>query len=190
MKNYLLLILILISFCAKSQNTLQVFPNPFTDSAFIQFTIVQRDTATLLVYDLSGRQIKTILHDTILPAGSYAETLSGIGLPDGVYFIKLIYNTSGEITKKVIKARGASGITTETKNSHITLYPNPTRDILNIPIDGIKKITLTNLNGQIIQTSKTEKTTISLASLPAGAYLVSIYDINDVLIKSQQIVKQ
>ena len=83
----------------------QNYPNPFNPSTKINFTIpqdVKRETSNvkLIVYDILGREVKTLLNKPMLP-GNYEVEFNGSDLPSGVYFYRLI---SGEIlqTQKMI----------------------------------------------------------------------------------------
>lgn len=68
------------------------------------------------------------------------------------------------------------------------MYPSPTIDILTIPIDGEKNITVTNLQGQIIKTIITNSKTISLVELASGSYIVSVYNAVGKLRTARQII--
>jgi xyloglucan-specific exo-beta-1,4-glucanase len=61
-------------------------------------------------------------------------------------------------------------------NSVLILFPNPTRDIVNIKIDGDEKGTykLTNSLGQILISEDLEKSFIDLSSYADGIYFVTI----------------
>lgn len=71
-----------------------------------------------------------------------------------------------------------------------TCFPNPTNDLLTIPIDGEKNIVVTNLQGQIQKTIKTDSQLISLLDLPVGIYIVAVFnEDNEQLILRQLVSK-
>jgi hypothetical protein len=83
----------------------QNYPNPFNPSTKINFTIsseVKRGTSNvkLIVYDILGREIKTLLNKPIQP-GEYEIEFDGSELPSGVYFYKLSAGNFVE-TKKMM----------------------------------------------------------------------------------------
>src|SRR5438477_598560 len=78
----------------------------------------------------------------------------------------------------------------QTATDSLFVYPNPTTDILNIPLKGIKNYLITNLTGQICRSIKTESQTISLAGLPAGFYIISILDLDNRLLGRGKICKE
>lgn len=69
------------------------------------------------------------------------------------------------------------------------IYPNPTRDILNINLEGEKLIIVSNMIGETCQRLKTSETSISLSNLNAGIYLVAVYSLNNKLLTKEKIVK-
>lgn len=76
------------------------YPNPFNPVTKIKFDIPKASFVKLIVYDITGKEI-SVLVDEELNAGRYNYDWSGINLPSGVYFYKLITESfSG--TKKLI----------------------------------------------------------------------------------------
>ncbi len=66
----------------------QNYPNPFNPTTKIKFSIHHSQFATLKVYDILGREIKTLLNKPMQP-GSYEVEFDGNDLPTGVYFYRL-----------------------------------------------------------------------------------------------------
>ncbi len=84
----------------------QNYPNPFNPSTKINFTIsseVKRGTSNvkLIVYDILGREIKTLFNKPIQP-GEYEIEFDGNELPSGVYFYKLSAGSFVETKKMMI----------------------------------------------------------------------------------------
>jgi len=72
---------------------MQNYPNPFNGSTVIKFGLSRRAQATLTIFNLSGRLVRTIVNQS-LPAGSYRATWDGtdsLGKPvaSGVYLYRL-----------------------------------------------------------------------------------------------------
>lgn len=88
--------------------SLQVFgnvaiaPNPFGDQTAISFSIFEKQNVRLGVFDLQGKQIKSLFVGE-LPAGEHRFELSGEGLAAGVYFVKMTRKDEGGFCKKVVK---------------------------------------------------------------------------------------
>ncbi len=80
----------------------QNYPNPFNPSTVINYSVPfvtagfsQR--TTLLVYDILGRKIKTLVNKK-QRTGNYQITFNAAGLPSGVYFARL---TVGDFNKTI-----------------------------------------------------------------------------------------
>ena len=76
--------------CSLNQN----YPNPFNPATTISFTIPQAGQTSLVIYDLLGRTVQTLMNSP-LAAGDYHIQWNAEALPSGVYFYRL---TSGEFT--------------------------------------------------------------------------------------------
>lgn len=81
----------------------QNYPNPFNPITTIKFQIASTSFVSLIVYDILGREIKSLVNEK-KPAGSYEVEFDAMGLPSGVYFYTL---KTGEFTqtKKMILLR-------------------------------------------------------------------------------------
>ena len=68
----------------------QNFPNPFNPTTTISFTIPENETISLKIYDILGRNVRTLVEGGYA-AGSYnivwdATDMSGNTVSAGVYF--------------------------------------------------------------------------------------------------------
>jgi photosystem II stability/assembly factor-like uncharacterized protein len=78
----------------------QNYPNPFNPTTKINFDLKNSTFAMLRVYDISGREVRTLVNEK-LSAGSYSYDFNATELPSGVYFYQL--QTDGFVeTKKMI----------------------------------------------------------------------------------------
>ncbi len=66
----------------------QNYPNPFNPSTTITFSIETQHVVSLLVYDILGKEIMTLVNETKNP-GSYSVNFDASELAGGVYFYKL-----------------------------------------------------------------------------------------------------
>jgi hypothetical protein len=86
-------------------NLYQNYPNPFNPSTKIKVDLSQRSTAKLVIYDILGEQIATLM-DGMFEAGKYEVTWSGrnddgLQAASGIYFYKLETGSFTE-TKKML----------------------------------------------------------------------------------------
>lgn len=78
----------------------QNYPNPFNPVTRINFSIPKNGLVQIRVYDLTGREVQTLLNE-MKTSGEYSINFNGSSLSSGVYFYKLITNEFVE-TKKMI----------------------------------------------------------------------------------------
>ena len=81
----------------------QNYPNPFNPNTKIKFTISEFEFVNLIVYDVLGNQIATLVNEE-KPSGSYEFELDATDLTSGIYFYQLKAGTFIE-TKKMILLR-------------------------------------------------------------------------------------
>ncbi len=92
-----------VSTVAESFSLSQNYPNPFNPSTTISFSIPKTGFVTLKVYDINGREVKSLISEN-MNAGKYEVNANYSELNSGVYFYKL--NVSGDAnysdTKKLM----------------------------------------------------------------------------------------
>jgi hypothetical protein len=66
----------------------QNYPNPFNPTTTIEFDIPERANVKLVVYDILGREVETLI-DKELEPGKYKINFTATNLPSGVYFYTL-----------------------------------------------------------------------------------------------------
>ncbi|UCC78980.1 MAG: right-handed parallel beta-helix repeat-containing protein [Candidatus Zixiibacteriota bacterium] len=66
----------------------QNYPNPFNCETKIKFTISKPDRVKLTVYDLVGREVRTLINE-YRQAGIHTTVFDATGLSSGVYFYRL-----------------------------------------------------------------------------------------------------
>ncbi len=85
---------------AEKYSLSQNYPNPFNPSTKITFSIPRNGFVILKVYDLSGKEVVTLVNKN-MTVGSYAADFNGTLLSNGVYFYRLESNSFVE-TKKMM----------------------------------------------------------------------------------------
>ncbi len=66
----------------------QNYPNPFNPSTTIRFALPKQEHATLIVYDVMGRKVATLV-DEQLAAGEYSAVFDAGGIASGIYLYRI-----------------------------------------------------------------------------------------------------
>ncbi|MEI8133496.1 MAG: aryl-sulfate sulfotransferase [bacterium] len=77
-----------------------IYPNPFDKIATLRLNVSNRSKMTIKLYDLFGREVRTIF-DGVVSAGEYSATLRGEGLANGSYICRLTTPTT-TITQSLV----------------------------------------------------------------------------------------
>jgi hypothetical protein len=78
----------------KSYALHQNYPNPFNPATSIQYSIPKAEFVTLKIYDILGKEVKTLVHEYLQP-GTYRVTFDALTMASGVYLYKV---TAGPFT--------------------------------------------------------------------------------------------
>ncbi|NTW50718.1 MAG: T9SS type A sorting domain-containing protein [Chlorobiales bacterium] len=79
----------------------QNYPNPFNPVTTIQYTIPSTAEVKLKVFDLLGREIRTLVNER-KPSGSYEVRFDGASLASGMYFYRLMAGNYVKTKKMVL----------------------------------------------------------------------------------------
>ncbi|UCH82683.1 MAG: T9SS type A sorting domain-containing protein, partial [Candidatus Latescibacterota bacterium] len=76
------------------------FPNPITGFAEIAYTVDDGGAVTIMVYDVKGRRVATLIDGARTPAGSGRVRLDARNLASGVYFVRM-HTPSAVLSQKI-----------------------------------------------------------------------------------------
>jgi hypothetical protein len=79
----------------------QNFPNPFNPSTQIKFSVPQASNVKLIVTDILGKEVITLVNDN-LTAGNYSANFDAKALSSGVYFYTLIADNFKQSKKMIL----------------------------------------------------------------------------------------
>lgn len=91
------------NFFSNSYQLSQNYPNPFNPVSKIKFSIPVSGNVEIKVYDILGKEIKTLLNE-YKQSGTYEVEFDASNLPSGVYFYRMISGSYLE-TKKMLLLR-------------------------------------------------------------------------------------
>ena len=70
------------------------YPNPFNPSTMISFDLVESDKVSLNIFDLTGRQVASLINKVMIP-GTHQISWNPTQISSGVYLVNLVIgNTS------------------------------------------------------------------------------------------------
>jgi len=75
----------------------QNYPNPFNPVTKIIYEIPKQSLVTLKVYDIIGREIRTLVNE-VKPIGKYSVDFNGADLSSGIYFLR--FESGGQVDVK------------------------------------------------------------------------------------------
>ncbi|HSD64130.1 MAG TPA: T9SS type A sorting domain-containing protein [Ignavibacteriaceae bacterium] len=80
---------------------MQNYPNPFNPSTTISFTLPERSNITLKVYNITGKEIKTLINEE-KEAGIYNINFDGEKLSSGIYFYEITAGKYSAVRKMIL----------------------------------------------------------------------------------------
>ncbi|MFH1050509.1 MAG: two-component regulator propeller domain-containing protein [bacterium] len=85
----------------KKSETVQCYPNPFSESTTIKYYLVQPTFVNLKVFDTYGRELAN-LENNFLNEGEHQVKFDAGNLTDGIYYYKLIIGNKVEFGKMLL----------------------------------------------------------------------------------------
>lgn len=76
------------------------YPNPFNPSTNIKFDLPKNSFVKLIIYDILGKEIKTLINEN-LNAGAYKINWNSENMQSGIFFYRLLTNNY-DCTKKMV----------------------------------------------------------------------------------------
>ena len=149
------------------------------------------NTATYTTTNAAGCDSTVTLNLTV----NYSvETTVEMTVDNGYEWHGTTYNESGTYTWTGSTTQGCDsivtliltinpvGIESEGMEISVSIYPNPTRGVVNIETDGIEKVEVYDLNGHKLQ-SYDATNRINLKGLAVGTYMLRIYTTRGTVVK-------
>jgi hypothetical protein len=78
------------------------YPNPVSDMSTISFTLQHSASVTLSVFDILGREVKTLLHET-RNIGQHSIQMPTSDLPNGLYLYRLTANGQSQTQRLIVQ---------------------------------------------------------------------------------------
>ena len=79
----------------------QNYPNPFNPATSITYTLSQTDKVIIKLYDVLGKEIKTLVND-VQNAGNHTILVNAENLPSGIYFYRIKTTQFSDVKKLTV----------------------------------------------------------------------------------------
>jgi hypothetical protein len=79
------------------------FPNPFTTTTLLTYSVAEAQHIRLSVWNLEGHQV-ALLVDQVQAPGTYQVPFQADDLPSGPYFVRL-YTAAGVLSRQIVRTR-------------------------------------------------------------------------------------
>lgn len=179
MKNFkYLFVFLFFCFFSKGQtviDSLVVNPNPFQKRTSCTYSFINTDTVSINVYNTIGNIIYSPIVNSIKASGVYQDSLIMDSYADGIYFVQLKLGHRKTISKRVLKSNTASINAYSKEPETGTIYPNPTKDNLNIAYSSThcNKITIFDVTGKLCFNSEYQQE-VDISHLQNGFYYLQL----------------
>ncbi len=83
----------------------QNYPNPFNPTTKIDFQLPSDGKVTILIYDMTGREVQKLLNNELRSAGYHTIDFNGSKIASGAYFYRIIAESNAKLnvmTKKML----------------------------------------------------------------------------------------
>jgi glycosidase len=81
---------------------MQNYPNPFNPTTNVVYSMPVRSKVSIIVYDLLGRVVKTLVDSEIKEAGTYMVTWDAANATSGIYFCRMQTESYSTVQKMVL----------------------------------------------------------------------------------------
>ena len=85
----------------------QNYPNPFNPTTKIAFDLPKDAKVKLVIYDILGREMKTLVNNEFRSAGKYITVFNGSNMASGIYFARILVNEGKDFiaVKKMVMVK-------------------------------------------------------------------------------------
>jgi hypothetical protein len=173
---------LMLSLC-RAQATVDaviVNPNPFVSRTSILYSFTNNDTVTIKVYSTLGQAVLTLFTNSIMPSGSYQDSLIMDAFQPGVYLAVMSLGHRKNVTVKAIKML-PENVAEKSYSSSARIYPNPSNGTFFLEDDDSgdeRKVSMTDCSGKIILEEEfrdLSERKYSITIKDKGIYFITVY---------------
>ncbi|MFK7773146.1 MAG: T9SS type A sorting domain-containing protein [Saprospiraceae bacterium] len=83
----------------------KLIPNPANEKTELSFDLIGSEEVNISIFDIEGREVKTILNNKLLPTGNHKLTIDVNELEHGSYFVQIKTKRGDEVVRKLVKVK-------------------------------------------------------------------------------------
>ncbi|MEM9681524.1 MAG: T9SS type A sorting domain-containing protein, partial [Bacteroidota bacterium] len=89
----------------EAASPVKAFPNPFTPSYQVDYTLESDDVVSIHIFDLLGNEVMEVKANEAQTAGFHTLLITGADWPQGIYLVKMQFKNHPFVTKRVYKTK-------------------------------------------------------------------------------------
>lgn len=78
------------------------YPNPFNPAASVRYYLPEKSVVSLVVFDILGREVQSLVQNSVQPEGDHTVSFNGSSLPSGLYLIRLTAGSASRVSKMTL----------------------------------------------------------------------------------------
>lgn len=83
----------------------KLMPNPAKEKTSLSFEMIESEEVNISIFDINGRQVKTILNNQLLSVGKYKFSIDVNEFAYGSYFVQIKTKAGSEVVRKLVKVK-------------------------------------------------------------------------------------
>ncbi len=88
-----------------SENLISAYPNPFTQTTTIEFSVVETGNTQLSVYSIDGREVAQLFNEVAQAGETYPLTFAAKNLVAGIYIVQLTHQNGSVQRHKLVLSK-------------------------------------------------------------------------------------
>ena len=172
---------------SQTLDTLTFYPNPVSDTLFMEFETNQVDTATFEFYSQNGSKFLSVFKDSTLNQGQHNLFIIVRNWSYGLYIGEIKFN-SGDSVSFIIYKSPTTSIKYINSKDYSIIFPSPSNGKFHSSLNNAKHLIVINIAGEIVYESDIDLSDIDLTFLPNGIYLIQIRDNTNTVYRQKVII--
>ncbi|MDP2388416.1 MAG: T9SS type A sorting domain-containing protein [Bacteroidota bacterium] len=83
-------------------SSVKVYPNPAANNVSVKLNMVQTETVSVNIYDITGKNVATVYANELLNEGTHTLSVNTSTFDNGMYFVSITTNSTKQTVKLII----------------------------------------------------------------------------------------